>query len=110
MQVDVWGPYKTLSHDGYKFFLTIVDDFRWHTYVHMLTRKIYAFTLIKSFITYVQTQYQMTVKAIKIDNALEISSSYEGVNFFPMVFFPDDVTNWLDQWLWIGIQLLIGCY
>ena len=26
IHVDVWGPYSVNTHDGYKFFLTIVDD------------------------------------------------------------------------------------
>lgn len=25
--IDTWGPYKTPTYDGYKYFLTIVDDF-----------------------------------------------------------------------------------
>ena len=27
VHLDVWGPYKVQSKEGYKYFLTIVDDF-----------------------------------------------------------------------------------
>jgi len=27
IHADVWGPYRTLNHDGSRFFLTIIDDF-----------------------------------------------------------------------------------
>ena len=26
IHVDVWGPYSACTHDGFKYFLTIVDD------------------------------------------------------------------------------------
>lgn len=27
IHLDVWGPYKVPTHNGYRFFLTIVDDY-----------------------------------------------------------------------------------
>ena len=38
IHVDIWGPYSIPTHDGYKYFLTIVDD---------TTRSVWAF-LMKS--------------------------------------------------------------
>lgn len=64
------------------FSLPFVDDFSQHTCIHMLTHKGYVFTLIKSFVTYVQTQYQKTMKIIRTYNALELDYSNEGVKIF----------------------------
>jgi len=36
IHVDVWGPYSIPSHDGYKYFFTIMDD---------TTRLVWAFLI-----------------------------------------------------------------
>ncbi|GJX00168.1 ribonuclease H-like domain-containing protein [Tanacetum coccineum] len=36
---DVWGPYRVVSKDGYKFFLTLVDDFSRVVWVYLLKSK-----------------------------------------------------------------------
>lgn len=36
---DVWGPYRVTSHDGCRFFLTLVDDYSKMTWVYMLRMK-----------------------------------------------------------------------
>lgn len=33
IRVDTWGPYKSVTHDGCSWFLTIVDDCTRHTWV-----------------------------------------------------------------------------
>ena len=33
IHIDTWGPYKTPSHDGYKYFLIIVDDYSRSTWL-----------------------------------------------------------------------------
>lgn len=36
IHIDVWGPYKEPTHQGYQYFLTIVDDFSRATWVYLL--------------------------------------------------------------------------
>lgn len=69
VHVDIWGPYKHLFHDGFKYFLTIVNDHSRHTWVHMLSHKSYDVTLIKYFVTYAKNQFHKTAKIIRMDNA-----------------------------------------
>jgi len=38
IHVDTWGPYKHPTYDGFKYFLTIVDDFS-QAWTHLLTNK-----------------------------------------------------------------------
>lgn len=82
VHIDVWGPYKHTSYDGYKYFITVVDDYSRHTWVHMLTHKGYAFNFIKSFVKLVQTQFSKTIKVIRTDNAYEMGSSTECIDFY----------------------------
>ncbi|GJV45376.1 ribonuclease H-like domain-containing protein [Tanacetum coccineum] len=39
VHLDVWGPYKVVSRDGFRYFLTIVDDFSRAIWVYMLKGK-----------------------------------------------------------------------
>ncbi|GKB04325.1 ribonuclease H-like domain-containing protein [Tanacetum coccineum] len=39
VHLDVWGPYRVTSRDGYKYFLTIVDDVSRAVWVYLLKNK-----------------------------------------------------------------------
>lgn len=62
VHVDVWGPYKQSTHDGFKYFLTIVDDFTRHIRLHLLNNKISSVSFMKiiyhSYSKSIQEDYQ----------------------------------------------------
>ena len=64
LHVDIWGPYRTTTYDGYKLFLSIVDDFSRGTWIFLLSHKSNALHMLQSFITYVETQFSTRVKVI----------------------------------------------
>ncbi|GKG08879.1 ribonuclease H-like domain-containing protein, partial [Tanacetum coccineum] len=39
VHLDLWGPYKVASKEGFKYFLTIVDDYTRIVWVYMLKSK-----------------------------------------------------------------------
>ncbi|GJY17392.1 ribonuclease H-like domain-containing protein [Tanacetum coccineum] len=39
VHLDVWGPYKVVSRDGFRYFLTIIDDFSRAVWIYMLKGK-----------------------------------------------------------------------
>jgi len=80
--INTWGPYKTLSHDGYKYFLTIVDDYSRATWTHLLKTKSSAFTVLKYFLVMVERQFNVKVKRIRSDNTLEFGGSNLSAEFF----------------------------
>lgn len=67
--MDTWGPYKTITYNGCKYILTIVDDFSRMTWVSLMVLKSDA---IKDFTAYVENQYSTSIKAVRTDNALEL--------------------------------------
>jgi len=75
IHVDLWGPYPHATYNGYKYFLTIVDDYSRATWTHLLAAKSNAFPILKSFLAFVHTQFQTTVKIIRSDNGVEFSNS-----------------------------------
>ena len=70
IHVDTWGPYKDVTHNSCKFFLTIVDDFSRMTWVFLMAVKSDAVKILMDFIVYVDRQYA-NVQAVRTDNASE---------------------------------------
>ncbi|MDV3146753.1 MAG: DDE-type integrase/transposase/recombinase, partial [Sweet potato little leaf phytoplasma] len=70
---DIWGPYRSSTHSGHKYFLTIVDDFSRYTWLFLMKTKSEALTIIPRFFKYVETQYGVSIKKFRSDNAPELS-------------------------------------
>lgn len=74
IHIDTWGPYKTTTYDGFKYFLIIVDNFSRGKWTYLLSAKGNAFTILKYFISMVERQFNTKIKKVRSDNALEGSS------------------------------------
>jgi len=74
--VDLWGPYATSIYNGYRYFLTIGDDYSRATWTHLLDSKSNAFSILKSFICFIKTQCQATVQVIRFDNGQEFFNNF----------------------------------
>ena len=71
IHVDVWGPYSIPTHDGYKYFLTIVDDTTRSVWAFLMKSKSKVRPLIISFHKMILTQFGVSFKALRSDNAFE---------------------------------------
>ena len=71
---DLWGPYRSVSHSGARYFLTIVDDYSRSVWVHLLNDKTEAPTCLKNFFVMVNTQFQTNVQSFRSDNGTEFMS------------------------------------
>ncbi|XP_070040605.1 uncharacterized protein [Nicotiana tomentosiformis] len=69
-----WGPYNTTTSDGYKYFLTIVDDYSRGTWTYLLSTKSNAFPVLQSFLAMIERQFHNKVKIIRSDNAFELGT------------------------------------
>ena len=76
---DIWGPFHIPTHDGFRYFLTIVDDCTRNTWVHLLRAKSDVKTIFPQFFSMVKTQFGLTIKAVRSDNAPELNLS----NLYP---------------------------
>ncbi|XP_049390256.1 uncharacterized protein LOC125854717 [Solanum stenotomum] len=81
IHIDTWGPYKEPTHDGSKYFLTIVDDYSRATWTFLLKAKSNAFHILKNFLAMVERQFCLKVMIIRSDNALELGNSIETSSF-----------------------------
>lgn len=66
IHIDTWGPYKTTTYDGFKYFLTIVDNFSRGTWTYLLSNNDNAFTILKSFIAMVKDNLTPTLKSFDL--------------------------------------------
>ena len=82
IHVDIWGAYRCSTYDGYRYFLTIVDDYLRATWVHLMSSKSNAFPLLQSFIALVETQFGTPVQNIRSDNGMEFQDT-TALQFYP---------------------------
>ncbi|GJT23280.1 retrovirus-related pol polyprotein from transposon TNT 1-94 [Tanacetum coccineum] len=71
IHMDIWGPYRVATYDKFKYFLTIVDDYSRATWTYLMVSKSDAFSMLKSFVKFVKTQFDAKIKTVRSDNALE---------------------------------------
>jgi len=76
--MDIWGPYSVASMHGFRYFLTIVDDFSRYTWITHMHTKSKVRNHIVNFTSYIENHFKTTVKTIRIDNVAEFSMT----NFF----------------------------
>ena len=67
IHLDTWGPFSVESIDGYRYFLTIVDDCTRVTWIYMMRNKSDVSSIFPTFIKHVHTQYNTSIS----DNAPE---------------------------------------
>lgn len=73
IHIYIWGPFRIESVEGFKYFLTIVDDCTRVTWVYMLKNKSDVVTIFPTFLKLVSTQYNAKIKAIRSDNTPELA-------------------------------------
>lgn len=61
---DVWGITPITSHAQNKYFVTIIDDYSQYTWIYFLHFKSKVFSVFKTFVTYVETQFSANIKIL----------------------------------------------
>ena len=68
---DLWGPYRTTSRCGARYFLTIIDDFSRSVWIYLLPTKTVVAQTIRNFVSMVHCQFHTEIKTIRSDNGTE---------------------------------------
>ncbi|CAJ2646763.1 unnamed protein product [Trifolium pratense] len=64
---DLWGPAPFESYYGYNYYITFVDTYTKYTWIYFLKQKSDALKAFTQFLTFVQNQFQASVKALQSD-------------------------------------------
>lgn len=59
---NVWGPSPTVSLFRFHYFVTFVNDYSRTTWVYLLKTKSDVFSVVKSFVHMVSTQFNVTIR------------------------------------------------
>lgn len=76
VHMDVWGPYRTPTHDRKHFFLTVVDENTRFTWIYLLQLKSDVIVMLKHFLSFVKTQFAAVLKIIRTDNGTEFFNQH----------------------------------
>nr|GEV57276.1 putative reverse transcriptase, RNA-dependent DNA polymerase, Gag-polypeptide of LTR copia-type [Tanacetum cinerariifolium] len=69
--LDVWRPYRITSIDGFRYFLTVVDDYSRAVWTYMLKGKDDVYDSIVNFVNMLSNQCETNVKVFRSDNGSE---------------------------------------
>nr|GEW99095.1 putative reverse transcriptase, RNA-dependent DNA polymerase, Gag-polypeptide of LTR copia-type [Tanacetum cinerariifolium] len=59
IHLDLWGPYRVTSREGFKYFLTIVDDFSRAMWVYLIKTKDEVFDVFVAFVKMIHNQFKI---------------------------------------------------
>ena len=65
--MDVWGPTSYLSIEGYRFYITFVDDFTRYTWIYPFHLKSETATICLQFHRMIERQFDTKVKCFRFD-------------------------------------------
>ena len=69
---DIWGPFHVPTIEGFRYFLTLVDNCSHGTWVYLFKTRSDAQDVVPKFFALVQTQFQVQIKSFRSDNAPEL--------------------------------------
>lgn len=62
LHIDIWGPFSDPTLEGYRYFMTIVDDHTRLTWIYLLRTKSEVLQVFLDFLTMVEKQNKAHVK------------------------------------------------
>ena len=72
---DVLGPSNVESFDGYKYYVTFVDDYSRTTWLYLLKFNSEVFDAFKDFHNLVKTQFSSKIHILRSDNGTKYTSN-----------------------------------
>ena len=74
IHTDVWGPSPKLSVQGYRYYISFVDEYSRFLWIFPMNNKSQAFDIFVRFYAFVLNQFNVTVKCLQSDGGGEFLS------------------------------------
>ncbi|GJU85880.1 ribonuclease H-like domain-containing protein [Tanacetum coccineum] len=71
IHLDMWGPYKVVSKDGFRYFLTIMDDYTRADWIYLIKTKDEVYYHFVSYINMILNHFKCNIKTVRSDNGSE---------------------------------------
>ncbi|GKB50819.1 putative RNA-directed DNA polymerase [Tanacetum coccineum] len=81
IHLDLWGPYKVVSKDGFRYFLTIVDDYTRAVWIYLIKTKDEVYYHFVSYINMILNHFKCNIKTVRLP-----SSVLNGKSPFELVY------------------------
>ncbi|GJW24965.1 ribonuclease H-like domain-containing protein, partial [Tanacetum coccineum] len=69
--LDLWGPYKVTSSEGFRYFLTVMEDYTRAVWVYLIKSKDEVLQFITIFYNLIENQFKRKIKVFRSDNGTE---------------------------------------
>ncbi|GJT19643.1 ribonuclease H-like domain-containing protein [Tanacetum coccineum] len=81
IHLDLWGPYRFTSREGFKYSLTIFDDFSRAVWIYLIKTKDEVFEVFVRFVKMIHNQFDVKIKTVRLPTSiLNGKSPYELVH------------------------------
>ncbi|GJY43264.1 ribonuclease H-like domain-containing protein [Tanacetum coccineum] len=68
VHLDLWGPYKVNSFEGFRYFFTVVDDYTRAVWVYLIKSKDEVAFYTSNFCNLIENQFKSNIKVFRSDN------------------------------------------
>ncbi|PKU68057.1 Retrovirus-related Pol polyprotein from transposon TNT 1-94 [Dendrobium catenatum] len=75
LHLDVWGPSPTISNQGYRYFLLIIDDYSKYTWPFLMRAKSEVTHIVIHFKKFIEKQLNHNIKVLRTDGGSEFVNS-----------------------------------
>ena len=75
VHTDVWGPSRSTSTLGSRYFVTFIDDYSRCTWLFLMKTRVELFFIFKKFHVEIRTQFNTSIRILRSDNAKEYFST-----------------------------------
>ena len=74
IHTNVWGPSRTKSTLGFRYFITFIDDYSCCTWLFLMKTRAELFSIFQKFHDEVRTQFNTSIRILRNDNTKEYLS------------------------------------
>ena len=71
VHTDVWGPSRSTSTLGFRYFVTFIDDYSRCTWLFLMKTRVELFSIFQKFHAEICTQFNTSIRILRSDNAKE---------------------------------------
>ncbi|KAM1649269.1 hypothetical protein ACFX14_010564 [Malus domestica] len=86
IHTDICGPFPTQTIEGYKYFITFIDDFSRYCYLYLISEKSKALEVFKIYKKEVENQLELKIKIVRSDRDGEYYGKYAQTGRHPGPF------------------------
>ena len=77
VHTDIWGPTPVRSLEGYRYYVTLIDEYTRYVWIFPMSNKSDIFAIFVRFYNFVLTQFGIHIKSLQTDEGGEyISKSF----------------------------------